>query len=85
MLTFTNAEVEVLATARRLLRDIERRCEHEYAEYSAVERQDYTKPDPMDFGRLAEAANHAEESIFNVFNVAKNYARVDISEEQMSL
>jgi hypothetical protein len=78
----SKGEIQVLNAARSILKAT--REEAGRGRWDAREAG-VGEPDSFDWGYLSAAADHAEESIFGVLNIARSYCHFDISDEDMHM
>lgn len=82
----STGDVRTLNRARTILADIEKAAQKEAVALMVTDERipvGLGIADPMDFGRLAEAADRANEAIFNVLNVGKNHAKIPLTDGQL--
>lgn len=75
----TKSELNVLAAAREALVEIQARVDYSDLEDDGWKRDSQL----MALGRLCEAADVAENAVFNVLNTAKNHVGVDVPDSIM--
>lgn len=76
----TRRHIARINRARTALRELERLaqdCGH------VAQLDPHSRPSAVDYGRMAEALDRAEDAIFNALNVAHNYAGQELDEEEL--
>jgi hypothetical protein len=70
----TDTEITVLKAARAILKDLESRC------LDATTSSEESINLNYNLGKLSEACDQAENSVFNVLNVAKSYLNTEVGD-----
>jgi hypothetical protein len=80
-MTLTHDDIQILNAARDILKALS----HEAAmgAWNASNNASDEGPHPGGLGRLAEAADNAEQAIFQTLNVGATYGRLDIPDDLM--
>ena len=73
-----DSDLIVLNAAQAILKRLESAAMLNAYDATATDR-----PRPVDYGRLAEAADRASAAIFNAKNVASSYCNVHLAYEQL--
>lgn len=77
----TTRDIKRLNAARKVLRRLEDECAHS----RSAESNGWRNPDGHSYGRLAEAADHAEGAIFNVLNTANAHRIAEVPDDLMHM
>ncbi len=73
----TQDDIAALNAARTVLERIDQECKHEHQRSAADHHEAFV------LGKVGEAADAAGDAIFNVLNVARSWAHVEIPRELM--
>jgi hypothetical protein len=76
-MTISDTELAVLKAARAVLREVQARCLEESHDVNDTDGYTNTR---YNLGKLGEACDHAEETVFNVLNTAKSYLNIEVGE-----